>query len=69
LSQEDLVDVQRKDLFFGEFGFHEQRDVDFAHFPLHVAPRRQEHVAGYLHGDGAGPLADAASLQVGQRCA
>ena len=67
LSEEDLVDVQGEDLFLGEFGLHQQRDVDFAHFALHVAARRQEHVARHLHGDGARPLADAAGLEIGHR--
>ena len=60
LAQEDLVDVQGEDFLLGEFGLHEQGNVDLAHFPLHVAARGQEHVPRYLHGDGARALADAA---------
>ena len=67
LPQEDLVHVQGKYLLLGELGLHQQGDVDLAHFSLHVAPRREEHVARDLHGDGAGPLADAAGLQIGRR--
>ena len=65
LSQKDLVHIEREDLLLGELGFHEQGDVDLAHFPFHVASRRQKHVAGHLHGDRAGPLTNAAGLQVG----
>ncbi len=67
LAEEDLVDVQRENLFLGELGLHQERNVDFAHFSLHIAPRRQKHVAGDLHGDRARPLADAAGFEVGHR--
>ena len=53
LPEKDLVHVQREDLLLGELGLHQQRDVDLAHLALHVAPRRQEHVARHLHGDRA----------------
>jgi hypothetical protein len=66
LTQEDLVHVQGENLLLGEFGLHQQRNVDLAHLALHVAPRRQEHVARHLHGDGARALADAAR-RVGHR--
>jgi hypothetical protein len=62
LAQEDLVYVQGEYFLLGEFGLHEQGYVDFAHFPLHVAARGQEHVPRYLHGDGAGALPDPAGL-------
>ena len=67
LAQEDLIDVQGENLLLGKLGLHEQGYVDLAHFPLHVAARGQEHVPRYLHGDGAGALADAAGLQIGHR--
>ena len=65
LPEEDLVDVQREDLLLGELGLHQQRNVDFAHLALHVAPRGQKHVARHLHGDGARALANAAGFEIG----
>ena len=67
LAEEDLVHVQGEDLLLGELGLHEQRNVDLAHLALHVAARRQEHVARHLHGDGARALADAAGPGIGDR--
>ena len=67
LPEEDLVDVQRENLLLAEFGLHQQRYVDFAHFAFHVAPRREKHVARDLHGDGTGPLADPAGFEIGHR--
>jgi hypothetical protein len=65
LAKENLIHIQREYLLLGEFGLHQQRNVDFAHLALHIALRRQEHAARHLHGDGAGALADAAGLQIG----
>ena len=67
LAQENLVDVQGEYLLLGEFGLHEQRNVDFAHFAFHVAARGQKHIPRHLHGDGAGALADAAGFEIGHR--
>ncbi len=67
LPEEDLVDVQRENLFLGEFGLHQEGNVDFAHFAFDVAARRQKHVACDLHGDGARPLTNAAGFEVGHR--
>ncbi len=36
LPEEYLVHIQGEDLLLGELGFHQKRDVDLAHFPLHV---------------------------------
>src|SRR6202012_5153397 len=65
LAEKDLIHVQGEDFLLGEFSFHEQRNIDLAHFSLHIAPRRQEHVARYLHGDRARPLANSAGAQIG----
>ena len=67
LPQKDLVDVEGEYLLLGEFSLHEQRNVDFAHFALHVAARCQEHIPRHLHGDGAGALTDAAGFEIGHR--
>ena len=65
LAQKNLVHVERKNLLLRQLRFHEQGDVDFAHLAFHVAPRRQEHVARHLHGDGARALADATRFEIG----
>jgi len=67
LAEEDLVHIQRKDLLLGEFGLHQQRNIDLAHLALHVPVRGQEHVAGHLHGDGTRPLADPPGSGIGER--
>ena len=65
LPEKNLVDVQGEDLFLGKFGLHQQGNVDLAHLAFHIAPRREKHVAGDLHGDGTRALTNAAGSEVG----
>jgi len=56
LPEEDDIKVKTKYLLFGERMLHFVRNKRFLEFAPHRLVQAQEHVAGGLHGDGAGAL-------------
>ena len=65
LAQIDLVDVELKDLVFGEILLDLECEQHFIQLAGDGFFRRQEEVTGHLHGDGRGALLLATGDQIG----